>query len=520
MTRRAFGEPCHASRPNCEDLWAKLDDGQKQEVTGLLKQLVRKSYRKNLLKTLDYDIAYKGEKGQGSDTRVVTEAQNKLKPRDPPVRVEYIVRQTDRGFICVDFVTEGSSLTKNYYDQFKTKMDDPNLGYPNIVAKLKEKIAKSGPDQLNLLFGERSEEQTRTAIESPRRSCVPGPAVHRRSDESCGRTSTTGRDRARRLGESGGRHASPHPDAPGALSTGSSCPDTPDEAARERVRSSGERGISSRASWASLNRLPDTGRSPSKLRPSASQVAAPPGLSAPVALPSVTLAEIYAAQGHRARAVDTLEGVLAREPDHAAASALLALSSKTRATPSPLRACHPSETRRRLPRGPRRTTRSASSRCRRLTARAPRARTAPRPSRPTSSTTRRCPAPTASTSASRSRSTRARSTSTGDPREDDRVRLRVTRPRGTIALRLVVIVPTWDGPRRIDDLTGGTLAVAARDLRPSASCLASSVGKHGDAFPARSRIAASRPAGAHRRPGRRRARSLDADRFAPPSAGG
>src|SRR5262249_37678248 len=45
--------------------------------------------------------------------------------------------------------------------------------------------------------------------------------------------------------------------------------------------------------------------------------------SAPAALPTVTLAEIYAAQGHRDRAVETLEGVLAREPDHAAARALL-----------------------------------------------------------------------------------------------------------------------------------------------------------------------------------------------------
>lgn len=43
----------------------------------------------------------------------------------------------------------------------------------------------------------------------------------------------------------------------------------------------------------------------------------------PTALPTVTLAEIYAAQGHRDRAVETLEGVLSREPDHAAARALL-----------------------------------------------------------------------------------------------------------------------------------------------------------------------------------------------------
>ncbi|MGA3119318.1 MAG: DUF4912 domain-containing protein [Polyangiaceae bacterium] len=46
--------------------------------------------------------------------------------------------------------------------------------------------------------------------------------------------------------------------------------------------------------------------------------------SAPAALPTVTLAEIYAAQGHRQRAVETLERVLAREPDHAPARALVA----------------------------------------------------------------------------------------------------------------------------------------------------------------------------------------------------
>jgi hypothetical protein len=45
---------------------------------------------------------------------------------------------------------------------------------------------------------------------------------------------------------------------------------------------------------------------------------------APAALPTVTLAEIYAAQGHRARAIEILEDVLSREADHAAARALLA----------------------------------------------------------------------------------------------------------------------------------------------------------------------------------------------------
>lgn len=43
----------------------------------------------------------------------------------------------------------------------------------------------------------------------------------------------------------------------------------------------------------------------------------------PQAVPTVTLAEIYAAQGHRQRAIETLERVLEREPDHGAARALL-----------------------------------------------------------------------------------------------------------------------------------------------------------------------------------------------------
>jgi len=52
------------------------------------------------------------------------------------------------------------------------------------------------------------------------------------------------------------------------------------------------------------------------------------------ALPTVTLAEIYVAQGHRAKAIDTLKRVLEEEPDHSAALALLA-KLEDRAYPIP-----------------------------------------------------------------------------------------------------------------------------------------------------------------------------------------
>jgi hypothetical protein len=54
------------------------------------------------------------------------------------------------------------------------------------------------------------------------------------------------------------------------------------------------------------------------------------------AIPTVTLAEIYAAQGHTAKAIETVRGVLEREPDHAAAHTLLAqLEDSAYAAPKP-----------------------------------------------------------------------------------------------------------------------------------------------------------------------------------------
>jgi hypothetical protein len=67
-------------------------------------------------------------------------------------------------------------------------------------------------------------------------------------------------------------------------------------------------------------------------------VPAPPEASKPPAepIPTVTLAEMYRAQGHRDRALATLEHVLAREQDHAVAAQLLAKWRAETAPPAAL----------------------------------------------------------------------------------------------------------------------------------------------------------------------------------------
>jgi ABC-type transporter MlaC component len=144
IAQRALGKPCPTTIPNCTNHWDELNDAQKAEVTDLFKGLVEKKYRENAYKTKDFDVTYRGAKDQTEDTsKVRTEAHNKTKPRDPPVQVDYIVR-CNGDCKLIDMVTEGSILSKNYYDQSHKMLTTPGQGYAYFTQKLRDRI-KGGP---------------------------------------------------------------------------------------------------------------------------------------------------------------------------------------------------------------------------------------------------------------------------------------------------------------------------------------------------------------------------------------
>ncbi len=123
--------------------WNDLDAAKQAEVTDLLKQIVRKNYKKNLNRTLNYNVTYTGVRGQGSDTVVRTQAQSKANTREPPVQVDYVVEGAPNGpYHVVDIVAENSSTATNYYRQFHQFLTTPSQGYPYLVQKLKDKIAR------------------------------------------------------------------------------------------------------------------------------------------------------------------------------------------------------------------------------------------------------------------------------------------------------------------------------------------------------------------------------------------
>ena len=173
----------------------------------------------------------------------------------------------------------------------------------------------------------------------------------------------------------------------------------------------------------------------------------PPPSRAAAALPTVTLAEIYATQGHKERAIETLRRVLEREPEHGAARQLLGQLEDDGYVPPPPplppeeEAPPPPESGESLV-----TTRSADV----APARAP----APAPEKITHAPARafmKDDAPLPSKYDVDECVAIPVDPSTlfvyWEVKDATARHLAASRPGGALVLRLVLLLPTWDGPR-------------------------------------------------------------------------
>ena len=142
LARRTFGDPCPTGVKSCTNHWKDLSDAQKAESRDLLKKIVQKNYRKNLTKTLNFTVSFENATDSNGDSRVRTLAKSKTDVREAPVTIDYIVAGAGGSYHIVDIITETSSLAKNYYTQFHKMLITDGQGYPYVVRKLNEKLAK------------------------------------------------------------------------------------------------------------------------------------------------------------------------------------------------------------------------------------------------------------------------------------------------------------------------------------------------------------------------------------------
>jgi phospholipid transport system substrate-binding protein len=122
------------------DRWDTLNAEQQKEFQGLLTQLVQRAYKKNLRKTLDYDVTFKGSDTAKQGHLVQTVAHHKTDKRQEPISVDYALHQSGGKWLIYDIITEGSSLVSNYRNQFRRIID--KNGYPALIEKMKKKLSE------------------------------------------------------------------------------------------------------------------------------------------------------------------------------------------------------------------------------------------------------------------------------------------------------------------------------------------------------------------------------------------
>lgn len=118
-----------------------LSADQKKEFTDLLKQLVQQAWQKNLKGILGFDVSYPGDASAGANAYVVhSKAQSKSDKRADAIEIDFKISDKSGKMKVVDIVTEEVSLVDSYKVQFVKVLKKD--GFPGLVSKMKEKIAK------------------------------------------------------------------------------------------------------------------------------------------------------------------------------------------------------------------------------------------------------------------------------------------------------------------------------------------------------------------------------------------
>jgi phospholipid transport system substrate-binding protein len=131
LSRRALGE--HEGRAT---------PAQRTEFVSLLRQLVERSYQKNLESTSTYEVRYLGATAAGSAVTVRTVAKSRTNGRAPEISIDYTLHQVGGEWRVFDVATDGVSLVRNYRTQFHRIASRD--GFDALLAKMRERLANEG----------------------------------------------------------------------------------------------------------------------------------------------------------------------------------------------------------------------------------------------------------------------------------------------------------------------------------------------------------------------------------------
>lgn len=118
---------------------AQATPAQRTEFAALLRQLVERSYQKNLEGTLEYEVRYVSAAAGPNGVTVRTIAKSRTNGREPEVSIDYTLHQVNGAWRVYDVTTDGVSLVRSYRDTFHTSI--AARGIDGMLARMRERLA-------------------------------------------------------------------------------------------------------------------------------------------------------------------------------------------------------------------------------------------------------------------------------------------------------------------------------------------------------------------------------------------
>ena len=126
------------------DHWNERTDAERREFQDVLKQLVQRAYRKNLDRTLDYDVTFGETSQEAQSFTVKSVAQNRKNAREEPISIDYSLHKVGADWKIRDIVTEGSSLVANYQQQFNRIIKKD--GFAELMRRMRKRLANGSAE--------------------------------------------------------------------------------------------------------------------------------------------------------------------------------------------------------------------------------------------------------------------------------------------------------------------------------------------------------------------------------------
>jgi len=124
--------------------WEKLTPKQREEFVETLRQLVERSYLKQVHGNANYNIKYDKEEKNGSEATVTATLNTVARGKKTKIALEYKMLWKEGHWVVYDVVTDEQSMLENYRAEFNKIINRD--GFDALLKKMRKKLEEKEND--------------------------------------------------------------------------------------------------------------------------------------------------------------------------------------------------------------------------------------------------------------------------------------------------------------------------------------------------------------------------------------